>query len=110
MCKCKNVELGSYDNQIELEAPSHMKNRQIGSCMTIGEIICVDKCIADEVQSLWDKGITTVGCCCGHNKIYSYIKVDTPDIQKMFDLGYVQDACALASFFSRSYLSLIGGK
>lgn len=28
--------------------------------------ICVDACIADAVQSLWDAHVWTYGSCCGH--------------------------------------------
>jgi len=30
--------------------------------------IYVDSCIADEVQLLNDKGVKTMGCCCGHGQ------------------------------------------
>jgi hypothetical protein len=29
--------------------------------------ICIDACIADAIKMLWDNGIVTRGCCCGHN-------------------------------------------
>ena len=29
--------------------------------------ILVDKCIADQIQCLWDAGIWTTCSCCGHN-------------------------------------------
>lgn len=28
----------------------------------------VDACIADEIQDLNDRGIVTLGCCCGHGR------------------------------------------
>jgi len=49
---------------------------------------CLDRCIAEEVMSLWRIGITTTGCCCGHGKPISYIGVAFKDIQIMKDLGY----------------------
>lgn len=30
--------------------------------------VLVDACIADEIQLLNDKGVITLGCCCGHGK------------------------------------------
>lgn len=30
--------------------------------------IPVDSCIAEEIQSLNDQGIVTLGCCCGHGR------------------------------------------
>ena len=29
--------------------------------------VCVDPCIAQEVESLWKAGYWTIGSCCGHN-------------------------------------------
>lgn len=31
------------------------------------ETVCVDDCIADMIVSLWEAGVMTVACCCGHN-------------------------------------------
>lgn len=84
MCNCINVEFGSYDNQVELPRPVHMPS-------TSGvDTICVDKCLKDEILYLWSLGITTTGCCCGHNRgeQYPFIGVAFTDIQKMKELGY----------------------
>ena len=87
-CQCENVEFGSYDNQIEVEAPAHMKGMKIG-CLTIKETICLDKCVAEEVMSLWTLGIITTGCCCGHNKLHGYIGVyGAESIRMMKKLDY----------------------
>lgn len=87
MCKCINVEFGSYDNQVEIiDLPPHMaayKNKVGGA-----PSICLDKCIAEEVQQLWKLGITTTGCCCGHNKLGGFIGVVDEDIQRMKEMGY----------------------
>lgn len=45
MCKCKDVKIGSYDNQIELPRPECMKGRNEG---TNSDTICIDECIAQE--------------------------------------------------------------
>lgn len=29
--------------------------------------VAVDACIADHIKALWEAGIWTEGCCCGHN-------------------------------------------
>jgi hypothetical protein len=31
---------------------------------------CIDACIAPVIQKLWDGGIWTSGCCCGHNGVF----------------------------------------
>jgi hypothetical protein len=85
-CNCVNIEVGTYANQVELVPPPHMaafKKTQGGS-----EIICVDKCVAEEIKYLWSLGITTTGCCCGHNKLYGYIGVIESDIERMMEMGY----------------------
>lgn len=78
MCNCKNIEIGSYDNQVELKAP------QWSSYKTI----CVDSCLKDEILYLWSVGIRTTGCCCGHNKLEPFVGVFDEDIPKMKELGY----------------------
>lgn len=78
MCNCKNIEIGSYDNQVELKAPEWSSK----------DTICVDTCLKDEILELWSIGIRTTGCCCGHNKIEGFIGVFDEDIPKMKELGY----------------------
>lgn len=89
MCSCKNIEVGSYANQVLLKAPDFML--PLRNCL--GEIknteyIAVDRCLKAEIESLWLNGISTTGCCCGHNKIAPYIGVAFKDIDKMLSMGY----------------------
>ena len=79
-CKCKNVEFGSYDNQIEVARPDFVYGTS--------ETVCLDRCIADEVIHLWEIGISTTGCCCGHGVLEPYIGVVDGDIEKMKNMGY----------------------
>jgi len=79
MCNCVDVDIGSYDNQICLNAPEHMNYK----------FLCIDKCLIDEIKYLWSLGIKTTGCCCGHNKIEGFIGVEFDDIPKMKALGYI---------------------
>lgn len=87
-CSCVNIEVGSYGNQVELPRPPQMIGRKEGS---ESDTICVDRCISEEVQYLWSLGISTTGCCCGHNRgnEYPHIGVIDSDIEKMNELGYV---------------------
>ena len=50
--------------------------------------VSIDKCLLPEILKLWEMGIKTTGCCCGHGKDEPFIGVDFDDIQKMKDLGY----------------------
>jgi len=85
MCSCKNVGIGSYENQVVVDRPRHMIGRTEGSS---NKKICVDTCIADEIKALWNLGISTTGCCCGHQKLQGYIGVIDRDIDVMKILGY----------------------
>lgn len=88
-CGCINVQIGSYANQVELPAPNFMKEYLLSRGQN-PNTICVDACLKDEMLSLWGHGITTTGCCCGHNKQSGYIGVyRVMDVQKMKELGYV---------------------
>lgn len=70
------------------------KNFLIKNIILDEEHICksgkleIDDCLVDEIKSLWDIGIHTRGCCCGHNKLDGYIEVERTDIPKMINLGY----------------------
>ena len=79
LCNCNNVEPGTYANQIFVHAPAHMPK---------DNGYCLDACIAEEVMILWQLGITTTGCCCGHGKVYPYIGVAGEDIHTMKSYGY----------------------
>lgn len=53
------------------------------------EDVCIDKCLEEEIKSLWAKGIVTTGCCCGHGMNLGFIQVRTKeDVEKMRSLGY----------------------
>lgn len=66
-----------------------------------GKLIGFDGCLWQEIFWLWNKGITTLGCCCGHhiddNEDNAYIQVNIKDVSKMLELGYEyqnKDVCA----------------
>lgn len=81
-CRCKGVEIQSYAAAVELVPPPHMPRSD-------GRGWCVDACLALEVSNLWRAGITTTGCCCGHNTHPAYIGVIDADISAMKAMGYV---------------------
>ena len=49
----------------------------------------VDECLANEIEELWNKGIKTTGCCCGHGFALGFIEVVDKCIEEMEKLGYV---------------------
>lgn len=36
--------------------------------VTAKKRVCLDKCMAKPIMSLWAAGLKTLNCCCGHNK------------------------------------------
>ena len=51
--------------------------------------VSIDKCLLTEIIQLWEMGIKTTGCCCGHgNKAMAFIGVQDSYIEKMKELGY----------------------
>ena len=78
MCNCKNVQIGSYDNQVQL----------IPHWNSAHKTVCIDRCLEDEIKHLWTLGIITNGCCCGHNKLEGFIGVENEFIELMKELGY----------------------
>lgn len=100
-CKCVDVEMGSYDNQTMLDRPVHMQ-------VNVKTPICVDTCMVDEVKELWDIGIYTNGCCCGHGSAPPFVGVMPEHIQQMRSMGYQTitnstDPTRQESFYARGY-------
>lgn len=79
MCNCQNIDIGTYSNQVVLNAPEWSSKTTI----------CIDACLKDEILYLWSIGIKTTGCCCGHNKVEPFIGVYSEDIDRMKRLGYL---------------------
>ena len=90
MCKCKNIKMGSFENQSEVVNPF------------TGKKVSIDNCIIQEVSDLWKKGIKTIGSCCGHNKTVPTIVVPESENSKMQALGYKKLYCP---FNSNIYIS-----
>lgn len=75
MCKCVNIDFGTYDRQ------TNMKTLE-------DKWVCIDTCLVQEIAELWYAGIYTVECCCGHNKNKGYIMVHKIFEFKMKLKGY----------------------
>jgi len=81
MCNCdkehfQKVGFGTFENEENVYYPLEDK------------FISVDKCLIPELKYLWQRGIETVWCCCGHNIDDGVIFVKKSCIDKMIDLGY----------------------
>jgi len=70
--KCEKIVITTPKKLIKYNCSDEYKNQ-----------VLVDKCISDEILSLWGKGIRTTGCCCGHGRELGFIQVVDEDIDKM---------------------------
>lgn len=79
---CNDIRFGTYDCAYNIQTPWIADDG-------IAHTICVDKCLLPEVIKLWEMGIRTTGCCCGHgDKKMAFIGVRPDFIRKMKELGY----------------------
>ena len=80
---CNDIKYGTYDCAYNIMPPF--------KCGFGNEFkyVAVDKCLIKEIIDLWEQGIHTTGCCCGHGDINkAFIGVIFEDIPKMKALGY----------------------
>ena len=95
MCNCKNIEPQSqecYTQMITVEIPPHMESYKLAREKEgLSNLVSIDPCIYTEICELWGLGIVTYGSCCGHNKFESFVNVVEKDIEKMLELGYIQN-------------------
>lgn len=77
-CMCgDNVKIQEYQNQVTVLNPF------------TGKEVCIDRCLIDEIKILWNMGIETTGCCCGHGKYIPFIGVKEEYIESMVEFGYI---------------------
>lgn len=86
---CKDIGFGTYKCTYHIMLPWLTKN----PCDPEGELReympAVDKCLVAEVINLWEMGIKTTGCCCGHgDQEFAFIGVEPEYIPRMKALGY----------------------
>jgi hypothetical protein len=52
--------------------------------------VCIDECIVSQIKALWEAGIETLGCCCGHGKgpceVILTGHFDPTDVSKAYDI------------------------
>lgn len=76
-----------YKNQVLLELPNgpeHTRRSREG----LSALVCIDPCIVGVIEELWDAGIETLGCCCGHNVLPGYVDIYPDQFDKMAEIGY----------------------
>lgn len=79
--KCSDIGFGTYDCAYNIMPPWWREGSG-------PKLIAIDKCLLPEVLRLWELGIRTTGCCCGHGKQPPFIGVAEKDIPRMKFLGY----------------------
>lgn len=83
MCLCKNTGRGDYDKTTRLEIPKELNLYKERTH------ISVDTCMVSEILYLWENGIGTYGCCCGHNTQLPMINIREEDLEKVKEMGYI---------------------
>lgn len=78
--QCKDIEFGTGDCAYNVHLPWLVDGK--------AKMVNIDKCLLPEVVRLWEMGIKTTGCCCGHGKEEPFIGVAFEDIDRMLELGY----------------------
>lgn len=88
MCKCTK----ETNRAIGVLIPSYIELKYNTPEQEVRKWVSVDICLIDEIWGLWEKGIVTTGCCCGHNSKTrpSYIGVDERFIPHMLAMGYTK--------------------
>jgi len=79
-CNCKSYnkpEWGGEKPEVCLPKPEWSPRQNT--------TICIDACIADAIQMLWDNGIHTANSCCGHNKWNPTIILENSSSQEECD-------------------------
>jgi len=94
VCRCDLDKIADdeyrYSQQVLLELPEFSRDRQRRQKKGLTTAICVDPCIAGNIQKLWRNSIETLGCCCGHGKERAWVSVHPDNYVQMFELGYEQ--------------------
>lgn len=85
---CADIPFQTYECCYHITLPWLCKYPWEDDSMKEPMTVSIDKCLLPEILELWEMGIKTTGCCCGHGKQSAFIGVDFDDIQKMKDLGY----------------------
>ncbi len=86
---CKDIGFGTYDCTYNIMLPWLTTDPCNPSNPSESYTVAVDKCLLPEILKLWEMGIKTTGCCCGHgNPKLAFIGVLPEYIPQMKELGY----------------------
>ncbi len=86
--KCKDIEFSSYGCAYAIYLPYKVEGYKAKFSKEGAKLVMIDKCLLPEILGLWEKGIKTTGCCCGHNKLEPFISVRKEFVKDMEEMGY----------------------
>lgn len=86
--RCNEIGFGTGDCAYNIMLPWRCKFPWEPESERKPKYVSIDKCLLPELLSLWEQGIHTTGCCCGHAKLPPFISVRESDILRMESLGY----------------------
>ncbi len=107
--RCKEINAGEYDCVYNIMLPYVVQYSYDDKPKK--QYVSVDKCLLPEILKLWELGIKTTGCCCGHGgKWTPLISVKQEFIPLMKKLGYVvrpneDDTCREDEFIPKTILN-----
>lgn len=86
---CTDIKFGTYDCAYNIMLPWLTKDPLSPNSPLKPYTVAVDKCLLPEIIRLWEMGIKTTGCCCGHgNQDMAFIGVIPEHISRMKEMGY----------------------
>ena len=83
---CEDIDYGTCDCSYHIFLP--YPNEKLVDGKLEFKCVDIDKCLLSEVVGLWELGIKTTGCCCGHKKSEPFISVRKEYGGIMLHLGY----------------------
>ncbi len=87
--KCNEIEFGTFSCAYSISFPWKCKFEWEAESERRCKHISIDTCLLPEILKLWEFGIKTTGCCCGHGDVsLAYIGVEDEYIEKMIQNGY----------------------
>lgn len=87
--KCSDIHFGTYDCVYNIMLPYKVKFPWEDDSQLTTKTVAIDKCLLPEILSLWEQGIKTTGCCCGHGQSSkAFIGVKPEFIPRMKELEY----------------------
>ena len=87
--KCNEIAFGSYNCAYNIMLPYLVADPTEPDQSKQPKTVAIDKCLLPEILKLWEMGIKTTGCCCGHGRPdMAFVGVKEEYIGKMKELGY----------------------